>query len=66
MELVKQIKSEKLNEEIAYERLSLFVRQYFKDRKIELDESDLKHLKIDLKVNAQGIYFAAMKEEKKS
>ena len=61
MELMKQIKAENLSEETACKRLINFITEYFKMRGITFDQDDLRHLDIDLKVNAQGIYYAAKK-----
>ncbi len=63
-DLVSKIKIESLTEDAVCERLVSFVTQYFSKRGVKLDDFDLKHLRIDLQVNAQGLYYSAHKESK--
>jgi glyoxylase-like metal-dependent hydrolase (beta-lactamase superfamily II) len=60
MELMKQTVRENLELGQVQERLQGFIVQYFAARGIQLDQEDLGHLAVDLKVNAQGLHFAAL------
>ena len=60
-ELLGRIKSEKLNDEQTFSAILDWTTQYFKSKNILLDDEDLKILSLDLKVNAQGLVFAANK-----
>ena len=59
LELMQQARVEKLSVEQVRQRLEAFTVRYFGMRGIHLDEEDLKYLEIDLKVNAQGVHYAA-------
>lgn len=62
--LVERIQTAKLTEAQAVEELQNWVRQYYVLNGIKLDDEDMGHLKIDLKVNAQGLMFTAAKSSK--
>jgi glyoxylase-like metal-dependent hydrolase (beta-lactamase superfamily II) len=59
--LLKRIKEEKLEEERILELLVQWNRNYFEARGIRFSTEDWALLHIDLKVNAQGLRFAALK-----
>ena len=59
--LQKKIAQENLSVDLAYEHIRDWVVQYYFNKKLNLDEQDLEFLSIDLKVNAQGLVFAANK-----
>ena len=59
--LVHQIMQNKLSEEQVTGQLTDWTVNYFKSLNVDLDAADLKHLELDLKVNAQGLCFAASK-----
>jgi glyoxylase-like metal-dependent hydrolase (beta-lactamase superfamily II) len=61
MELMAQIAREKIDVDETGERLRAFIIGYFSARGIQFDAEDLRLLAIDLKVNAQGLHFAANK-----
>jgi glyoxylase-like metal-dependent hydrolase (beta-lactamase superfamily II) len=61
MELMQQTMREKLSVESIEERLRDFILRYFENRGTHLDQEDLRLLALDLKVNAQGLYFAVNK-----
>ena len=60
IELLSVIVNEKLTVDAVEKRLTDFLVNYFKARSVNLDSADLKHLAVDLKVNAQGLHYAAM------
>ena len=64
IELMNRIKTESLNEVQAFECIQAWVIQYFTGKGIQLDSDDLKLLNLDLRVNAQGLVYAAHREEK--
>jgi glyoxylase-like metal-dependent hydrolase (beta-lactamase superfamily II) len=66
MDLMQEVLSENLTVEQTEKRLQNFIVQYFKTKGVDLDAADLKHLHIDLKVNAQGIHYAANAKAKPS
>ena len=59
MELCQEAKEKGLSEAQMFEKLETFTVNYFSKRGVRLDQDDLKHLNIDLKVNAQGLHYAA-------
>ncbi len=59
MDLLQRIRSEKLLESEVIEILRDWLIQYFKSDGIEFDRADLELLAIDIKVNSQGLIFAA-------
>ena len=60
MELMKQSVKENLEVGQVQERLREFIIRYFEARGIHLGSEELRHLSVDLKVNAQGILYAAL------
>ena len=59
LELKTQTKNESLEEDEVLGHLRNWTVDYFASRNIILDSDDLKLLSLDLKVNAQGIHYAA-------
>jgi len=59
MELIAQIIREGIDVHEVQERLQQFLVRYFSERGVPLTQDDLRYLSIDLKVNAQGLHFAA-------
>ena len=65
MELVKKIQSDPaMTEEKVFEEIVAWVSDYFSKKGITLDSNDLEFLKIDLKVNAQGLVYAAARKRR--
>jgi len=60
-ELLSRIKSEHLDEKKTFELIQAWVIPYFAGKGIQLDSADLKLLNLDLRVNAQGLVYAANK-----
>jgi glyoxylase-like metal-dependent hydrolase (beta-lactamase superfamily II) len=64
IELLARIRQDStMNEEKVFQELVAWVKDYFLKRKLMLDSKDLEFLKIDLKVNAQGLIHAASRSE---
>lgn len=61
-DLLRRIKAEKLNEDQAFEHIHDWTIQYFANKGVNLDSKDLRILKLDMRVNAQGLVYAANKE----
>jgi hypothetical protein len=61
MAMVDRIKRESLTVERVQEHIRDWMLQYYAQKRIHLDPEDLKLLKIDFDVNAQGLVFAASK-----
>ena len=58
-DLLPRIRVEKMDEQLVFELLNVWTLHYFTSQGIELDSDDLKILNLDLRVNAQGLVFAA-------
>ncbi|MBS1957987.1 MAG: MBL fold metallo-hydrolase [Bdellovibrionales bacterium] len=61
VEMVKRIKRESLDEVTVTEHIHDWMIQYYANRGINFDSEDLKILKLDFQVNAQGLVFTAAK-----
>ncbi len=66
MELVARIQKENLSLDRIEEALHEWLIQSCEKKGQKLDQADLKHLGLDLKVNAQGLRFAAFRPRQKS
>lgn len=62
--MLRRIKSETLDEDRTFEYIHDWTIQYFAGKGIHLDPEDLRILNLDLRVNAQGLVYAANREEK--
>lgn len=61
MKLCEQVKTEQLTVDVVEARLKDFLIFYFSERGVTFSADDLRLLAIDIKVNAQGIHYAANK-----
>jgi len=59
MEMLKRIQKDHLNEKQVTDQIQSWTIDYFSKRNIMLDAEDLMTLQLDMKVNAQGLVFAA-------
>jgi glyoxylase-like metal-dependent hydrolase (beta-lactamase superfamily II) len=64
MQLMQKIKTEKLDEKTATAELTSWVVNYFSQQNVQLDQKDIEWLSLDLQVNAQGLVFAAQRDQK--
>lgn len=59
--LVAEVRAKKLTLEQTTTKLKLLSFMYFKKQGVDITDEDLKYLKIDFDINAQGLHFAGQK-----
>lgn len=63
-DLLKRIKVEVMNEERAFEHIHDWTIQYFANKGVHLDAEDLRILKLDMRVNAQGLVYKSLEQKR--